>query len=123
MEADDPSRQRGLDPGAVQGLTIRQWDCTHCHTHHDRDLAAADNIQAFAVQRFLESFTGAESVPGNRPLHPELAAFIARGGMTAFQRGNSRECRQVQKGLGFEMPVNRESTLKPAAPVRNRHGG
>ncbi len=60
-------------------------------THHDRDLAAADNIQ-----RFLEFFTGAESVPGNRPLHPELVAFISRGGMTAFQRGNSRERRQGQ---------------------------
>ena len=107
----------------VKALKIRQWDCAHCHTHHDRDLAAADNIQDFAIQRFLESFTGAESVPGNRPLHPELAAFIARGGMTAFQRGNSRKSRQVQKGLGFEMPVNRESTPTPAGPVWNRRSG
>ena len=107
----------------AQALDIRQWDCPRCHSHHDRDDAAANNIQAFAVERFLESFTGAESVPGNRLLHPELAAFIARGGMTAFQRGNSRECRQVQKGLGFEMPVNRESTPTPAGPVWNRRSG
>jgi transposase len=103
----------------IKALKIRQWDCTHCHAHHNRDLAAADNIQDFAVQRFLESFTGAESVPGNRPLHPELAAFISRGGMTAFQRGNSRERRQV-KSLGLEVPVNRGSTPTPSDPVRNR---
>jgi putative transposase len=103
----------------VKALKIRQWDCAHCHTHHDRDLAAADNIQDFAIERFLESFTGAESVPGNRPLHPELAAFISRGGMTAFQRGNSRERRQV-KSLGLEVPVNRGSTPTPSVPVRNR---
>ena len=107
----------------AKALDIRQWDCPSCNSHHDRDHAAANNIQEFAIQRFLESFTGAESVPGNRPLHPELAAFIARGGMTAFQRGNSRKSRQVQKGLGFEMPVNRESTLTPAEPVWNRRSG
>ena len=106
----------------VKALKIRQWDCAHCHTHHDRDLAAADNIQEFALQRFLESFTGAESVPGNRQLHPELAAFISRGGMTAFQRGNSRERRQVQS-LGLEVPVNRGSTPTPSGPVRNRRSG
>ena len=123
----DPTTQACPACGVVNkalknNLDIRQWDCTHCHAHHDRDLAAADNIQDFAIERFLESFTGAESVPGNRPLHPELAEFIARGGMTAFQRGNSRECRQAQC-LGFEMPVNRESTLTPAEPVWNRHSG
>ncbi len=126
----DPTTQTCPACGAVntalkgaKALNIRHWDCPSCHTPHSRDQAAADNIQDFAIQRFLESFTGAESVPGNRPLHPELAAFIARGGMTAFQRGNSRKSRQVQKGLGFEMPVNRESTLTPAEPVWNRHGG
>jgi putative transposase len=103
----------------IKALKIRQWDCAHCHTHHNRDLAAADNIQDFAVQRFLESFTGAESVPGNRPLHPELAAFISRGGMTAFQRGHSRESRQ-ERFLSLEVPVNRGSTPTPSVPVRNR---
>ena len=107
----------------AKALDIRQWDCPSCHVQHDRDDAAANNIQAFAVERFLESFTGVESVPGNRPLHPELAAFIARGGMTAFRRDPSRKSRQVQKGLGFEMPVNRGSTLTPAEPVWNRRSG
>ena len=122
----DPTTQTcpacGVVNKALKGakaLTIRRWDCPHCHTHHDRDLAAADNIQDFAIERFLESFTGAESVPGNRPIHPELAAFISRGGMTAFQRGNSRERRQVQS-LGLEVPVNRGSTPTPSVPVRNR---
>ena len=125
----DPTTQTcpacGVVNKALKGakaLKIRQWGCAHCHTHHDRDLAAADNIQDFAIERFLESFTGAESVPGNRPLHPELAAFIARGGMTAFQRGHSRERRQAQC-LGLEVPVNRGSTPTPSGPVRNRRSG
>ena len=93
----------------VDALRIRSWDCPSCQSHHDRDDAAADNIQDFAIERFLESISsaGAEGVPGIHELHPELVAFISRGGMTAFRRETARESRQVRKGLGCAMPGKR----------------
>ena len=119
----DPTTQTcpgcGLKNPALKGagaLHIRSWDCPSCGLHHDRDDAAAYNIQAFAIRRFLESYnpTGAESVPGIEPLHPELARFISRGGMTAFRRETVRESHQVQKGLGSAVPGKRG---KPDQPI------
>ena len=115
----DPTTQTcpacGFKNTALKGfkaLHIRSWDCPRCQVHHGRDTAAADNIQDFAIERFLESLTRAESVLETRSLHPELAEFIARGGMTAFRRDARRESRQVSS-LGFSMPVKRESTPIP----------
>lgn len=99
----------------TKALHIRSWDCPHCQLHHDRDEAAADNIQDFAIERFLESYsvTGGERVPGIEPLHPDLAQFISRGGMTAFRRETARERRQVRKGLGCAVPGKRGKSGHP----------
>ena len=63
-------------------ISLRVWDCPRCGSHHDRDMNAANNIQEDAIRRFLES-NGAESAL-SRQLHPELQAFLVRGGMTAW---------------------------------------
>ena len=123
----DPTTQTCPACGVVNkalknNLSIRQWDCQACGEHHGRDTAAADNIQDFAIERFLESFARAESVLETRRFHPELAEFIARGGMTAFRRDSRRESQQARKSL-LLVPVKRESTLSSLGPVRNRVEG
>ena len=93
-------------------LSLRAWDCPKCGTHHDRDVNAANNIQEDAIRIFLESH-GAESAL-SRPLHPELQAFLARGGMTAW--GQSTDCQQrrvVVKTTAVKVPKKRERTPKP----------
>ncbi|WP_084064828.1 zinc ribbon domain-containing protein [Paenibacillus stellifer] len=33
----------------VKKLSVRQWTCPLCHTHHDRDENAAHNIKSLGV--------------------------------------------------------------------------
>jgi transposase len=34
-------------PGGLSGLGVREWTCSECHVHHDRDINAAKNILRF----------------------------------------------------------------------------
>ena len=76
-------------------LRHRSWTCGECGTPHDRDINAAVNIQEMALARAIshlstvpESGIGAGLPTG---LHPDLALFVARGGLTALLGHRSGE--------------------------------
>ena len=76
-------------------LRHRSWTCGECGTTHDRDINAAINIQEMALARAISHFsTVPESgIGAGLPtgLHPDLALFVARGGLTALLGHRSRE--------------------------------
>jgi transposase len=106
-------------------ISIHTWACPQCGITHDRDDAASQNIQVMAVKRYLEVSSGVESVPGMQKLHPELIAFIARGGMTAFLQPVCKESRRVEGDLcpGIAVPIKREFCQSTPAIRMDREMG
>jgi hypothetical protein len=119
-------------------LDDRIWTCTFCHITHERDPNAArvilrealragrDELQLY--RSAPESGAGTPSSPGEIPwsgLHPDLAVFIARGGLTALLDEQSSESRRVLERLSLQgtgQDGSREARLKPDVTQPQRKG-
>ncbi len=78
----EPSSKRCHVCGNInQALTLkdRNWTCSGCRTHHDRDINAAKNIKTFALIKHYSQNSQNSSTAGSAETHTLMESGPVRG--------------------------------------------